>query len=183
MSYHQHPKPFVNRIAQTITLLGAVLIVLAAIGSLVLVLIGAPAGFALIGFIALLMVFPLLMQTAVAPAVTVDEAGLTLHPLYWKTQTVPWDAINAVKVFPLLPSKDEEITRKYAVGKRNYRVAEGIMLVIPSLPPQYRIAGFFAGEHAQPIIALTNRAHTDYDELITSVLNYIDPSKHQLEEV
>ncbi|PJF23375.1 MAG: hypothetical protein CUN56_01220 [Phototrophicales bacterium] len=178
MSHHQHPKPFINRLAQTITLLAAILIVLAAIGSMILVLIGAPTGFALVGGIALLLIFPLVMQTAIAPAVTVDDTGLTLHPLYWKSQHIGWDDIKAVKVFPLLPSKDEEITRKYAVGKQRYRAAEGIMLVIPSLPMQYRIAGFFAGERAQPVIALTNRAHTDYDTLLKKVLEMTDTAIH-----
>lgn len=183
MSYHQHPKPFINRMAQAIMLFSAVAILFAVFGSIILVLlVGAPEAFLLIGFVVALMIFPLLMQTAVAPAVTIQPEGLTIHPFYWKDQTIPWDEIAAVKVYPLLPSKDEEITRKYAVGKKNYRIAEGIMLIIPSLPPQYRIAGFFAGEHAKPVIALTNRAHTDYDELVKSVLNYIDPLKCQLEE-
>jgi hypothetical protein len=83
-----------------------------------------------------------------------------------------------VKVYPLLPSADAETTRRLTVGRIKYRPAAGIMLVIPGLPPQYRIAGFFAGERAAPIIALTNRAHADYERLVEAVLTFTDSRIH-----
>jgi hypothetical protein len=43
------------------------------------------------------------------------------------------------------------------------------MLVIPSLPAPYRIAGFLAGEGAKPVIALTTRTHSDYDALVEAI--------------
>jgi hypothetical protein len=110
--------------------------------------------------------------------VTVSNEGLTLHPVVWKDRFVRWDEIASIAVYPLLPAADTEVTRRYAVGKRRYRPAQGIMLVIPSLPPPYRIAGFFAGTGAKPIIALTNRAHVDYDHLLEIVLQMTDPALH-----
>jgi hypothetical protein len=46
------------------------------------------------------------------------------------------------------------------------------------LPVQYRIVGFFAGVRSQPAVALTNRAHADYDKLVEIVLSNTDPAIH-----
>jgi hypothetical protein len=173
-----HPNTWIDRISQWVALIGAVILVAALPLMAVIVALGAPGGFLLVGLVALILSTPLIMRTAVTPAVSLDDDGLTLHPLFWRTQTIPWDAIQAVQTFPLLPSEDAEVTRKVAVGRRNYRPAAGLMLVIPSLPPAYRIAGFFAGVGGQPVIALTNRAHTDYEQLIRLILEKTDPDIH-----
>lgn len=175
---HKHPKPTIDRLSQIVSLVGAVLL-LAAIPILaVLVLLGAPGGFLLALPLLVGLSLPLLMRTAVSPTITVTEEGLALKPLIWRERVVAWDAITSVQVFPLLPSVDEEVTRRVAVGRLNYRPAGGLMLVIPGLPPQYRIAGFFAGVASQPIIALTNRAHAEYDTLVEAVLSHTNPAKH-----
>lgn len=153
------------------------LMVLTAPAQIMLTLTGAPQGFILSAFFTVLLATPVLMLTAYAPAVRVDETGITLLPAIWKTQIIPWKRITAVKVYPLLPTPDSEVTRRAAFGQR-YRPADGIMLIIPGLPPQYRIAGFFAGERAAPVIALTNRAHADYDDLVEKVLAATDPAHH-----
>ena len=49
------------------------------------------------------------------------------------------------------------------------------MLIIPSLPLQYRFTGLFAGEGFTGVIALTNRSHTDYDALIKQVEKHVAP--------
>jgi hypothetical protein len=46
------------------------------------------------------------------------------------------------------------------------------MLVIPSLPFQYRFTGVFTGEGFTGIIAFTNRTHTDYSRLVSLVKAY-----------
>jgi len=101
-----------------------------------------------------------------------------LHPALWAKRTIAWGEVTEVRVYPLLPRADTEIPRKYVVGTRNYRPAAGIMLVIPSLPWQYRIVGFFAGTQSQPTIALTNRAHENYEHLLQVVLQQTDKSTH-----
>ncbi|MBC7871868.1 MAG: hypothetical protein H7Y09_13575 [Chitinophagaceae bacterium] len=167
---HIHPKPTLNRAIHYGAMVAVVLLVLSAPLQVLLTLLGAPGGlFILSAFFTLILALPVLMLTAIAPAVTVSDEGITLKPTIWKTRFVSWSDVQAVKPFPLLPSPDSEINRKAGVGRKNYRPAEGIMLVIPSLPLQYRIGGFFAGERAAPIIALTNRAHTDYDKLVKTI--------------
>lgn len=183
-SAHPHPRATLNRAIQYGALLVVVIMVIAAPLQVLLTLMGAPGGlFILSALFTLLLALPVLMLTANTPAVTVDDDTITLQPAIWKAQVVPWETVKAVKVYPLLPSADAEITRQLTVGKRRYRPAAGIMLVIPGLPPQYRIAGFFAGERAAPVIALTNRAHVDYEKLVKAVLNHTDPAIHDPELV
>ncbi len=143
------------------------------------VLIGAGGGLVVAGVFTLLLAAPVLMLTAVAPGVTVTAEGLRLHPVIWREQVVTWGQIKAVKDYPLLPTRDAEVNRRWMVGRGNYEPATGVMLVIPALPPQYRIAGFFAGERGQPIIALTNRAHTDYEALLAAVRAGVEQASFQ----
>ena len=174
----RHPKPVLKRLIEYGAIFVCIVLVLAAGLLLLLPLAGAPAGFLLASPITLLLLIPILMLTANAPAVTVSQQGLTLHPAVWKDQFVRWEEISAVDVYPLLPTSETEVTRRFVVGKRRYRPAEGIMLVIPSLSPVYRIAGFFAGTGMRPIIALTNRAHMNYDSLVGLILELTDPALH-----
>lgn len=175
---YTHPQPLVDRASQLIALTGAALLILAVPLLVLLVLIGAPGGFLLAAPVVLALALPLLMRTVIAPALTVSDEGLTLHPLFWRDQALPWEAVAAVKPFPLLPSADAEATRRIAVGRLNYSPADGVMLLLPGLPPLYRIAGWFAGERGQPVIALTNRAHRDYERLVKTVLAATNPDCH-----
>jgi hypothetical protein len=178
-SIHIHPKPLLNRLIQYGALVVVALLVISAPLQIILTLAGAPGGLVICSaFVSLALALPVLMLTAYAPAVTVDDAGVTLHPAIWKDRRVNWDDIAAVKVYPLLPSPDAEISRKLVIGKQKYRPADGILLIIPGLPAQYRIVGFFAGVRSQPAVALTNRAHADYDKLVEIVLSNTDPAIH-----
>jgi hypothetical protein len=44
-----------------------------------------------------------------------------------------------------------------------------MMLVLPDLPLPYRVTGVLAGEGFIPVIAITNRTHTAYDDLIAEI--------------
>lgn len=173
VSTHTHPNPRKDRLAQY-GALGLVVLMLLCVPALVLLtLLGAPGGlFVLAALVILALTPPVLMLTAASPAVTLDDDGVTLHPLIWRERHIPWDAVAAVKTYPLLPPESAEVNRRLFVGRRNYSVPEGIMLVVPSLPPQYRIAGFFAGEAGRGVVALTNRTHTDYPNLRRAVVRH-----------
>lgn len=121
--------------------------------------------FGLVSVPSLLIALPLLFLSAATPPVTVSEQGLTLRPILWKPHFIAWDDIQAVKPYPILPSPDAEVFRRALVGRKKYRPAEGIMLIVPKLPFPYRAVGFFAGEGGQPVVAFTNRTHTHYDAL------------------
>lgn len=174
---HTHPRPLTDQASQWIAL-GAVVILL--ISTPFQILFGLAGGglFFMVAFFSVLLIFPLLMATVIAPAIQVDDTGLTIMPRIWKHHRVGWSEIQAVKHYPLLPPADAEITRKIAIGKAKYAPANGIMLVIPKLPWMYRIGGFFAGEKRQPIIAITNRAHRHYAELVYAILEHTDPAIH-----
>ncbi|GAB4511354.1 MAG: hypothetical protein OHK0046_09330 [Anaerolineae bacterium] len=182
MSRHSHPHPGLNRLTQYSVMVLVGLMLLSVPLQIALNFLGAPGGgFILSALLTLLLIAPLVMLTAATPEVSAADEGLTLHPLLWKDRFVPWGSISAVKVYPLLPAREAEVNRRVLVGKKRYRPAEGVMLVIPELPPQYRIAGFFAGERGKPIIALTNRAHTDYEHLVETVLAHTPEAIHDLD--
>lgn len=161
-------------------MLGVAILVISVPFQLFLGLAGGTLFFLAIIF-SLLLTLPLLMTTVIAPAIEVDADGFTLKPIFWKKQPVKWSEITAIKPYPLLPPSDAEVTRRIVVGKVKYAPADGIMLTIPKLSWMYRIGGFFAGEKSQPIIAITNRAHSRYDELVYAVLNFTASDIHDPE--
>jgi hypothetical protein len=164
-STHRHPNPWLDRLTQytALTLLILILISLPLQG--VLVLAGAPV-FGLVALFTLALAPFVLLLTITTPAVTVAPDGLTVQPRIWKTQVVPWAAVRAIKPYPLLPPADAETSRRYLAGRTKYQPAEGLMLIIPTLPLQYRITGLLAGEGWTPVIAVTNRTHTQYPVLV-----------------
>ncbi len=123
--------------------------------------------------ITLLLIAPVLMLTSATPAVSIAADGIMIQPRVWRERFVAWADVRAVKDYPLLPPRDAEVTRRAMVGKKRYRAAEGKMLIIPSLPLQYRFTGLFAGEGFTGVIALTNRSHTNYDALIKQVEKHV----------
>ncbi len=174
VSTHTHPSPGKDRLTQYGAVGLALLMLLCVPALLLLTLLGAPGGFfVLAAMVIVLLTPPVLMVTAVTPAVTVGDDGVTLQPLIWRDRHIPWDAVTAVKVYPLLPPESSEVNRRNFVGRRNYTVSEGIMLIVPSLPLQYRIVGFFAGEPGRGVVALTNRTHTDYNPLKRVVVRHM----------
>ncbi len=171
-SQHGHPHPLADSIAQYVGIALAVVMVAAGIGQIGLAAFGLPL-FLLSGVITLLLIAPVLLLTSATPAVSIAADGITIQPRIWRERFVAWADVRAVKDYPLLPPKDAEVTRRAMVGKKRYRAAEGKMLIIPSLPLQYRFTGLFAGEGFTGVIALTNRSHTNYDALIKQVEKHV----------
>lgn len=172
-STHLHPNPAIQRWTHYV-IATAMLVIVAAVPmqvALALLIPGAPL-FYVTAVLTLLLLLPLLMQSAAAPAVTISEEGITLQPILWKAQFVPWSAVHAIKPYPLLPPPDGETIRKVMVGRKSYRPAQGIMLVIPGLPLPYRATGFFTGEGFTSVVAFTNRTHQQYDQLVYNIRHY-----------
>lgn len=162
-----------NRLVQYgATALIGVILVAAPLQMLIAAGLGANL-FYLTAIISLLFIPAIAMLIWAAPPVTLNDDGLTITPLIGRDCFVRWEDIAAVKDYPLLPTQDQEVNRRLLVGRKKYRHAEGKMLVIPSLPLPYRATGLFAGEGGKPVIALTNRTHTDYDSLIRTVLKHM----------
>lgn len=120
------------------------------------------------------LALPVLMLTTLYPAVTVEQNGLLIQPVIWKPVRVAWSDIRAVKHHPLLPPPDSEVGRKLMIGRKKYQPAEGIMLVIPSLPFYYTVNGLFCGEGLTTVVAFTNRSHTEYRQLHRSIEQHVE---------
>jgi hypothetical protein len=172
-SAHIHPHPLLDAVTQYGAAALCAVLLLAAAAQVLSLLIGAPGAFILTALLTLAFVPFILLLTTATPAVTVTAEGLTIEPRLWRKQFVTWDAVRAVKDYPLLPPEDGEAMRKALTGRKRYSPAQGKMLIIPTLPPQYRIAGWLSGEGFTSIIALTNRTHTDYDTLIQQIEQFI----------
>ncbi|MCU0496646.1 MAG: hypothetical protein MUF87_04755 [Anaerolineae bacterium] len=167
---YNHPNGGIHRLIQYG--LGALLIVIAIAVPLqvVLALILPGAGlFYLTAILTALLALPVILQTTATPSITITERELTIHPVIWPPQVIPWDTITALKNYPLLPPEDAEAVRRAMIGKRKYAPAQGIMLMIPNLPVYYRVTGWFAGEGWTPVIAITNRSHQRYDRLAQQI--------------
>ena len=168
-----HPNPTLDRITQYGALALVAIMLFAALAQIVLAITVRPALlFIMTAVITILLIPFVLMLTASTPGVTVSKEGLKIEPLVWKTQFIPWRDVKAIKYYPLLPQAGAEVSRKAMVGRKNYRPAEGIMLVIPSLPAQYRITGLLAGEGFTSVIGVTTRTHGDYDRLTEKIYTY-----------
>ena len=174
-SVHLHPNPLLDRFTQY-GAVGLILVMLVATPlQIALGLLGLPGGLLVFtGIATLLLTPPVLILTAATPQVTVSSEGITIQPLIWKERFVPWREVQAIKDYPLLPPSGSEVGRKALAGRRRYRPAQGKMLVIPGLPVQYRVTGYFAGEGFTGVIALTNRTHRDYDKLIKKAMIYFE---------
>lgn len=169
-SYHAHPNPTLDRVTQYGALALMIVMALAGFGQISLALSGLPVGLLLFtGIITLMLILPVIMLTTATPSITVATEGITVESVIWRWHSIKWDEIMAVKPYPLLPPSDVEIGRRAFVGRKRYQSAKGIMLVIPTLPLQYRVTGLFVGEGLTGVIALTNRTHLNYERLVELV--------------
>lgn len=171
---YTHPSPLLNRIVHYGAAVLSLVMLLMAFVTFVMAFRLPNAGISLlIGVIILLLIPFVLMLTASTPPVTLSDTGIHISPLVWKAQFVPWEAVQSMKPYPLLPQPSAETERRALVGRKRYRPAEGVILLIPSLPLQYRITGFLAGEGLTPVIALTSRSHRDYPALLKQLQTYL----------
>lgn len=172
---HLHPKPTLNRAIQYGAVGVLIIMGISVPLQILLALTGLPGGLLIFSAGAtLFLAAPVLLLTVATPAVSVADDGITLHPVIWRTLFIPWEAVRVLKDYPLLPPAETEVSRRAFVGRKKYQAAEGVMLVIPSLPIQYRVTGFFVGERLTPVIALTNRTHSEYEKLVKRVRVYVE---------
>jgi hypothetical protein len=176
-TFYTHPNPIQYQLEQWGALLLALLMFFASVGLFVLAfLIPAPL-FGIMSLLVLLLLAPVLMLLLVTPPVQIEADGLRIKPRFGKERFIAWGQIERIEVYPLLPTANQEVLRQALVGRKQYRAAEGIMLIVPTLPAQYRIAGFFAGQKGAPILAFTNRSHSDYYALKEEILKSTEKSQ------
>lgn len=177
---YTHPKPSLNRLSQWAGLILLILLLLGTIGQVITALVEPRAFLLFFGaLLTLALTLPVIMLLRLHPAITLDEAGLTVHPTLGTPQHVRWDQVRAVKLFPLLPNRDTEVGRQILRGRKRYRAARGLLLVLPTLSWSYRVSGWFCGEGWTSCIGVTSRAHRDYDQLEREILRHIPLSESQ----
>jgi hypothetical protein len=170
--YHGPAQPWRYRAAQWS---GAALLALMPALGLALAAIGLATGgllFVVMGALIVALVAPVLHLVSATPPVTVDAAGLTLHPLLWRARRLAWAEVTHLTDYPLLPGEAGEVFRQRWLGPARYTPASGLLLVIPTLPAQYRVTGWMAGVGG-PAIAVTNRTHADYAALAGALLEHL----------
>jgi hypothetical protein len=162
----EHPQPRLNGFIQRGALLVWWVMLLSAPLQMMLAVLIAHGGLMFITALTTLLLAPtVLLLTTATPPVQITAEGITLLPQVWRPHPIAWEQVSEFQVYPLLPQPDQEVNRRHLVGRRHYRAAEGVMLVVPSLPMQYRILGFFVGSGGKGAVAFTNRTHADYAQL------------------
>lgn len=173
-THYPHPNPPVYKIEQYILMaLGIIMLIAAGLLVIVAFLIPAPLFVIMAGLIVVLSAF-VWMRLVITSPVSISREGISVHPAFGKERFIAWSEVQEVKHYPLLPQENHEVVRRMMVGKRKYHSAAGVMLIVDNLPALYRIAGWLVGEHGKSIIALTNRTHEDYAELVNRVEQYTD---------
>jgi len=179
-NYH-HPKQNVHRLSQWLIFILIWVVLLAVPLQVVIAIIYPPAVlFYLSALITLTLIAPLILFLTATPTVSVDEQGITVHPFIGKAHQIDWEHITDIKEYPLLPRRGQEVNKRLIVGRKQYKQAEGIMLITPKLPLLYMVSGFFVGEYGRKIIAVTNRTHVDYDHLSKHVKKYVGKASLQV---
>jgi len=103
---------------------------------------------------------PLFLLTSLYPSVIVYEDGIEVKPYGFSASRLSWDDILATTQHTLLkpppPSKLKRVAQS------------GVMIVVKptSLPFHYRMVGLMAGAGWKPIFAISNKTHTDYEDLL-----------------
>lgn len=162
-------------IAVGAAMVGALMIA-AGLAQIVIALLNSLPLFGMTAIVTVLLSAPIWMRSAITPEGAIDGDGITLRSPVWGERRLAWDDVQALKPFPLLPTRDQEVGRRAFVGRAKYQQAAGVMLIVPGLPFAYRFAGWFAGERGVPVFALTNRAHSGYDRLVTRVIDELERS-------
>lgn len=169
LTHHIPQSIFRYRLQQVLLLLILCMMLVAGVLLLWLaVTLPAPLFALMLPFIAGLAL-PVFMQLSVSPPLHVDTSGITIQPFLWRARHIAWDEIAAIKAYPLLPGQDNEVVKRALVGRNNYEEAQGVMLLVPALPLQYRAVSFFVGESGQALIAVTNRSHRNYARFLKQV--------------
>jgi hypothetical protein len=164
---YAHPRPLLDLITQGTAIVFLATAIALLVVQLVLIVQGvSPLLVFAVSTTLLLLTAPALWLLFATPAISLEEDGITLRPRFWSPLHKRWDEVRAVKPYPLLPEKDAEKVRAALVGRAKFRAAEGIMLVMPSLPIYYRFQGFFVHEGFRGVVAVTNRTHEDYPALV-----------------
>lgn len=164
---HRHPRPRVRRFTARLIAIGLTTAGLAALAQVALAVLFGSAGVLFLGtaILTLILACPLVMLSALHPAITVGTNGLLVSPMLWRTCFVSWSALARMEQHPLFWNNDA--TGRLLHG-RGYRPREGALVLVHAdagLPPQFRLVSLLTGGPALPAFAISSTTHTRYPEL------------------
>jgi hypothetical protein len=150
-----------------LALLGMIGIIFGAGGLLIIGLFyGLPCLILMIPFL-LGMIFPLVVLTALHPGITANEEGLRLKPLIWKASELRWENLVALTDHSLIPAPPPD--RQLRLRKKPAQVGYMIIVQRGALGWPYRLVGVAAGHGLNPIFAISNKTHTNYEALAAAL--------------
>jgi hypothetical protein len=169
ISVHRYPHHRIRRLINWLLMLSLVIVAVVLVIEIILGLVAGPLFLMMALFTAILLI-PLLMRTVLHPEIELTADGLTLHPMIWEAQFVPWVAFERQVEHPLL--FNNEGTGRLLHGKR-YRPREGMVIVISDsagLSSLYRLVGSLAGAGNRTAFAISSTTHTDYEALRDTII-------------
>ncbi|MCQ3930978.1 MAG: hypothetical protein DPW16_11010 [Chloroflexi bacterium] len=177
LSNHPHPHPVLRRMVGWLALAGMIGILFGAVGLLIAGLTyGLSLMILMIPFL-LGMIFPLIILTALHPQITLQEEGVQIKPLVWKTRLVSWEQLTGLTDHSLMkpppPARQQNLTKR--------PVTKGQMILVEkgALGWPFRIVGFAAGHGTTPVFAISSKTHRDYDQLLQTLKRRIPQKKEQ----
>lgn len=121
------------------------------------------------------MVFPLIVFTAIHPEITLQDEGVHIKPLVWKSRLVAWEQLTALTDHALMkpppPARQQKLTRR--------PVTKGHMILVQkgALGWPFRVVGFAAGHGTTPVFAISSKTHRDYDQLYQTLKRRLPQQK------
>lgn len=171
ISDHPARFPRLYRLKRGLTITGLAMIGAALVGELLLVALGVTFGG---GTMLLLMLFtaalgvPLIIGSILTPPLAVSASGILLHPMLGPPHHVPWEAIQAMPPYTLLPVDDP--IQRWLVGRARMPRRDGRWIVVSGgLPTTFRFAAWIAGLGNVAVFAISDASHQDYDGLIATL--------------
>jgi hypothetical protein len=139
----------------------------AAIGSVGLLVVSLAYGLPLMALMIPFLIGlcgPLLVLTSLHPGIVVEQDGLRLTPLVWKSSFVRWADLERLTEHTLLKPPPPQ---RRSAGKRRVEIQSGVMIIARrgALPWHYRIVGLMAGSGFRPTFAIASHAHVGYEAL------------------
>jgi hypothetical protein len=172
VSEHRYPRPLVRRIASCLVAVGSALAVVSIAVEIFLALFVSPLLCGIAFFTAILAI-PLLQRSVLHPEISVVDGGLSVQPMIWRAQFVPWDSVAEIVTHPLV--YNDEAMGRLLHGK-GYRPRQGIVVIVKpeaGLWPVYRLVGALAGAGNRPGFALSSTTHTDYETLVQTIQAFV----------
>ena len=124
-----------------------------------------------------LLAIPLFLLSVLHPEVRITTDGLRLRPLIGRMESVSWSSVKSLTDHPLI-YEDPVIHRRLYGKHRPLREGKAVILnANTSISWRYRLLGTVSGEGWTPAFGISSTTHTDYDQLLATLIDHINDSQ------